>query len=64
MKYVPLRDLSRGRCFLESRAEQPNMTRTTINIVSVLPSSATPACAFMKLGCAYELTGTQADTTA
>jgi hypothetical protein len=33
-------------------------------MISVSPFSATPACAFMKLDRADELTGTQADTTA
>ena len=41
-----------------------NMTRATINMISVSPFSATPACASMKLDGAYEHTGTQADTTA
>jgi hypothetical protein len=40
------------------------MIRTTINILSVSPFSARPACALMKLDGAYESTGTQADPTA
>jgi hypothetical protein len=40
------------------------MARTTIVIRPVSPSSARPACALMKLDCAYELAGTQADPTA
>jgi hypothetical protein len=59
MKYVPLRDLSRAWCFLESRAEQSNMKHTTHNNIPVSPFSATPARASMQLGCAYESTGTE-----
>ena len=61
MKYVPLRDLSRVRCFPEGTAERPNMKRTTTdnNMISVSPYSAKPARAFMQLHCAGELTGTK-----
>jgi hypothetical protein len=38
--------------------------RTTNNSISVSPSAATPACAFMQLDGAYEHTGTEADTIA
>jgi hypothetical protein len=40
------------------------MNRTTVTVLSVSPFSAKPACALMKLDCAYESTGTQADPTA
>jgi hypothetical protein len=50
--------------FLSAELSNRKMKRTTIVTVPVSPFSATPACAFMKLDCAYELAGTQADPTA
>jgi hypothetical protein len=60
LHYATFRGAGVSRCV----AEQIDMSRTTMNMIPVPPFSATPACAFMKLDCAYELTGTQADTTA
>jgi hypothetical protein len=40
------------------------MKCTPTNMNSVSPFSASPARAFIELGCAYQLTGTQADPTA